>query len=817
MSSSILVICAFREENLDNTVQMTQETSPSRSNSFLTDFLQHVTASVLINTTQISLRNLDEEMTSQLVAEYLRTKPEISDKMGSIIFEKSHGNPFHALQLLGPLMFVNKIPRYKNQPSMKPQDGDDSSNAIFKMAEVAPTVDELLCQRFSLLSKVGQHVLQVAACMGDSIDLQAVCTVFDGNLADVEKSLQIASVHGFLTLDVLDQYRFTHDRVRQAVLSATEDVNGMSFQVGYQLWKKSSPMFLTHQMFLVTNLLNHGTNLLEGQAERYKAAAINLEAGSHAMSLSAFQDAARFLNSGIEFLNGGDYWNDEYELALNLFSAAADAELCNQNFDSVTALVEVVFLEARTLKDKLRAYIVHINSLGQRGNVEAATQVGINVMRQLGEPLPPKVTNTTILLEIMKTKIALRGRSNETLLRLPPLQDDKKLACVYVLTNLMPYAFQASSNYITVIGARLVRLCLRYGMHKWCATGFSIFAFVLCTFNRKEGCRLGMLALAIIEKYGGRELLPRVHMNFFALVNHWIHPLKTSLKPLELASKVGMEVGDVEYAMLALSTHATYSLYNGKPLLNVKTMFDDVIQRMRLLREDGLLVLVGMSQQFVQILTGELPLDRLLSDAVSPLQERSSEADSQLIPYSYYFMVAELAFLFGDLEIAAKMLTKNQSLRFEPIGTYLFAKVRFIEALICVNLARCNGHGKRENLGIAKGDLKQLTAWTKDCPSNFLHKQQLVEAEIMSLRVHQKSSTLEKLRVKELYDVAITNGLKEGFLHEAALANELAGNFMDRQHDRVVARRYWTEAYNLYLQWGATEKVKHLSARTGAG
>lgn len=840
-SSSLLVICAMRRGDEE------PEDVSSKQERYFVDFLDHVSTSPCIHTTHISLSNLNEAATKELVSQYLyhpASPSKLSRTLGPIIFQKSCGNPFHAIQILGPLAQMvsetDMSSAVKSKPQFRRVSGNhqhnlstqlslseamDGADDILQLTEVAQTVDELLRDRFTLLPHSVKQVLQIAACMGDTIDHQALSIVLDGNndaAMDVGAVLHIALTSGFLAADSMElcHYRFTHDRVRQAVLAMTDNVEATSFHIGYRLWTKSSPMLLANKIFLVANLLNHGTKLLTDPSERYKAAAMNLEAGSNAMSLSAFQDAARFLKAGIDFLQGTtgsrtDCWREKYELSLSVFSAAADAQLCCQNFDCVAFLVEQVLQNATSVKDKLRAYIVQVNSLGQLGNVEAATQLGIQVMRELGEPLPVKVTGATILIEIIMTRAALRGRSNEALLRLPPLQDENKMACMYVLSNLLPYAFQASSNYIAIIGARLVRLCVRYGMHKWCANGFSVFGFVLCMLNRQEGNRLGKLAMDILDTYGGRELLPRVHMNFYALNSHWTHPLKDSLKPLEVASKIGMEVGDVEYAMLALSTCATHSLYQGLPLRQVESLFDYTVQRMQVLREEGLVILAGMSRQFVHVLTGQIPLEKLFSGELSPLLDSSREVESQLVPYSYYFMVAEVAFLFGNVALAAQMLVQNRRLRFEPLGSYLYAKVRFIEALIYTSLACNSVHGRKGYINIARGNLKQLKAWSKDCPQNFLHKQYLVEAELASLGIRSRSKgSKSRQHIQELYDQAAAGSLKEGYVHEAALANELAGNFMNRQNEVIAARKYWDEACNLYLQWDATEKVKHLSEMT---
>lgn len=808
--SSLLIVCAVRVEGLVDEADHIDHPQPSEAPAFpnyLKEFLEQTSSSTLINVNKISLGNLDEQATSHLVAERLGISPELSLKLGPIVFVLSEGNPFHVVQLLSPLL-TSDTPHDDAELLQRLLNGED----IFEIAEADETVDELLRQRFLLLPQDAQHLLQVAACIGDSIDHPALYTVFEGDVTTVEDALQVSADKGFLVFEPRHCLcRFTHDRVRQVVLSVIDDVKALSFDIGYKLWTKSSPMFLTNKMFVVANLLNHGTDLLQGQAERYKAAAINLEAGSNAVSLSAFQDAARFLNAGIDFLRCGEHWKDEYELSLNLISAAAEAHLCNQRYDLIQPLVHEILEQARCVKDKLRAYVVQINSLGQRCNMEAATRVGVDVMRQLGEPLPQSVSTTTILLEIAKTRIALRGRSNDTLLALPPMRDQNKLACTYVLTNLMPYAFQASSNFVVVIAARLVRLCLKYGMNKWSANGFSAFAFVICPVNRKEGYRLGELALQIVERYGARELLPRIYVNFYGLVHHWRYPLEGCLEHLEVASKVGMEVGDVEHATLAFTTLGTYSLYHGKPLEQVQTILDEAILRMRILQQDGLIAILEQSRQFVNLLMGNIPLTSYLTGEALPFSESSPDIDSKLIPYGHYFFMAELAYMFGDLDLASQMLERNRGLQFEPLASYLYIKMRFLEALICTGLVRNGLPGRKRNISIAKRDLKLLKAWAVDCPQNFLHKQQLVEAELESLRI-TSNDRKGQCRVQKLYELAAKGSLDHGFLQEAAMANELAGNFMSNLNESSVATELWGEAHALYLQWGAAAKANHLSS-----
>ncbi len=287
--------------------------------------------------------------------------------------------------------------------------------------------------------------------------------------------------------------------------------------------------------------------------------------------------------------------------------------------------------------------------------------------------------------------------------------------------------------------------------------------------------------------------------------------MEEGLKHLEFASKAGMEIGDVESSIIASLFFASHCLYHGKPLSYVEDLYTETIRRMRLFQQDSMLQAALPIQQYIQNLTGRAPVPKLLSGDFTPLYDSSGEVDSLVIPYSHYCLGAELAFMFCDLDLAGQMLQKKRILGFDPLAFFYFSKIRLKEALICIGLARTRCHQeKRKNLNIAKGILKQLKAWAKDCPANHLHKQYLVEAELKSLSTTPASSLKQKRLVQGLYDLAIETAVKAGFVDEAALANELAGDCMNCQHERELAGTYWNTARVTYLQWGATEKVKQL-------
>src|SRR5215468_2816540 len=89
---------------------------------------------------------------------------------------------------------------------------------------------------------------------------------------------------------------------------------------------------------------------------------------------------------------------------------------------------------------------------------------------------------------------------------------------------------------------------------------------------------------------------------------------------------------------------------------------------------------------------------------------------------------------------------------------------------------------------------------------NFLHKFHLVEAE--RARVEGRGA-----EAREHYDTAIALAQQHGYLHEEALAHELAGQFYMARGQARLADHYLRDARAAYTHWGAHAKVTDLDTR----
>src|SRR5262249_21898339 len=98
---------------------------------------------------------------------------------------------------------------------------------------------------------------------------------------------------------------------------------------------------------------------------------------------------------------------------------------------------------------------------------------------------------------------------------------------------------------------------------------------------------------------------------------------------------------------------------------------------------------------------------------------------------------------------------------------------------------------------------KQLALWAEHCPENFENRAALVGAEIARI----EGRDLDAMR---LYERAIRSAHANGFIHNEAIAYEVAARFYAARGFDHFADAYLREARYCYLRWGADGKVRQL-------
>ena len=110
---------------------------------------------------------------------------------------------------------------------------------------------------------------------------------------------------------------------------------------------------------------------------------------------------------------------------------------------------------------------------------------------------------------------------------------------------------------------------------------------------------------------------------------------------------------------------------------------------------------------------------------------------------------------------------------------------------------------RQQHLEALAAHHRQLEVWAENCPENFENRAALVGAEIARIEGRE-------LDAERLYEQAIRSARANGFVHNEALANELAARFYAARGFEKIAHVYLQDARYGYLRWGADGKVRQL-------
>jgi signal transduction histidine kinase len=175
----------------------------------------------------------------------------------------------------------------------------------------------------------------------------------------------------------------------------------------------------------------------------------------------------------------------------------------------------------------------------------------------------------------------------------------------------------------------------------------------------------------------------------------------------------------------------------------------------------------------------------------------------------FYTLKVMLSYIFNQHEDALVYAIKAQKFKGPLIGLFFLPLLYFYSSLAFLSKSALSQWPKRA-LFLSKVffNQKTLKKWAVYAPENHLHKWYLVEAE--KCRVIGSDSKAIKY-----YDEAILHARNNGFIHEEALANELAARYYLMKSNENKAGRYILEAHYLYSKWGAISKVKQFDLEYG--
>ncbi|MGF6260999.1 PAS domain S-box-containing protein [Paraburkholderia youngii] len=160
-------------------------------------------------------------------------------------------------------------------------------------------------------------------------------------------------------------------------------------------------------------------------------------------------------------------------------------------------------------------------------------------------------------------------------------------------------------------------------------------------------------------------------------------------------------------------------------------------------------------------------------------------------------------FLAGDFDAALDAALRAQRLLWASLN-FEMAEYHFYGALTrAASFDTATADELQAHVEALADHQRQLEMWADICPENFGDRAALVRAEIA--RIEGRA-----LDAMTHYDQAIRSAHANGFVHNEALANELAARFYSTRGSEKAARGYLQDAHDAYLRWGADGKARQL-------
>jgi hypothetical protein len=359
------------------------------------------------------------------------------------------------------------------------------------------------------------------------------------------------------------------------------------------------------------------------------------------------------------------------------------------------------------------------------------------------------------------------------------------------------------------IALKMMTLTLRYGLSFISPQVFGIFG-MLCIgakSDREMTFRFGELALELIETLQVPEYIPRVYATYYACIHPWKYPMRESLEHLIYAHHIGYQSGDIEFSYMCASLWYLQAYDVGIPMDEIETQWAYFHNNLKSCRLQSLQNVTRPTTLYMKFNRGEdVDLGELDSLLQSAAKNGQHTAQNLLL-----WTKAEIALLYNDLHQADKIAcSAGLSSNFWKFPcSYDVVNLTFVNGMIAFACLRADYKGKkrrnrRQYMLEGNAMLRSLRSYAQWCPTNFIHKKLLLEAERAAL-FGQSHLAIEK------YICAIGTAREHRNLIVLAFANERYGrycfNVLKRQDDAIS---HFNQALLSYCEWKGQRKVDHL-------
>ncbi|MBV8439322.1 MAG: serine/threonine-protein kinase PknK, partial [Hyphomicrobiales bacterium] len=492
---------------------------------------------------EIELGPLDNENTTQLIADALRSTPEDVAPLAQLVQAKTAGNPFFVLRFLHALADEELL-------AFDPARGRWSWDLDRIHAKgYSDNVVELMVGRLGRLPLEARNALQEFAAVGNIAEFATLAIVLGTSGDDVHAALSQA-----VRLDLVERapgsYRFIHDRVQEAAYSLIpeDERPAAHLRIGRLLAAQTPPEKREESIFDIVGQLNRGAALIGSQEERQQLAEINLTAGKRAKASAAYASALAYFAAGAALL-AGDCWERRHELIFHLELHRAECEFLTGALAEAEQRLTSLSQRAANAVERATVACLRIELNEALDKSDRAVGIGLEYLRPLGVDWSWHPTEDEARRELEQVRSKLQNRTIEELVSMPLMTDPESLATLNVLIRCASAASLADTNLYVLLICRAVDLSLERGVSDASCYAFAFLGVIACVRfgDFGGGFQLGQLGYELVERRGLKDFQQRAYMNF-GIVTGWTRRFSSARDLFRRAFDAANRTGDLAFA-----------------------------------------------------------------------------------------------------------------------------------------------------------------------------------------------------------------------------------------------------------------------------
>lgn len=807
-ASTIALLEAFTTQRPDNLLLIAAYRDHGNDVEQRFSWLLHASRAGALPVTRIAVRPLAVWELTELVAAALNEPAPRVAALAQLVHAKTGGNPFFSYQLLRALVDDGVLTYRENRAGWHWDEADAAQHRY------TDSVTDLMTRRFARLPAEGTELLRQLACVGIRCEQSLLACVAQLDADQLGERLRPFIDAGLLVRSE-DGYAFQHDRVLEAAYAMIEPrerpaAHARIAGIMIEHWQGE----LAVHAFEIGNQIERAAGHPLSEPQRVAFVQVLLVAARRARRSAAMAQATRYTDAAFALMQPS-WWTTHCALAYAASVLHCECLLAQARLEPASLQIDALLARDLPPVDKAAVHRLKATLQTVRSDYEGAINAALSGLALLDIHLERGPSRARMREAYDAVKQALGGRAIDSLARLPATEDSRIQTIMGLLSTLISSLFVRDGiSFLHV--AKMVELTLAHGATAESPYGLSWFGVFIASLYEEyqDGLAYGLAAMDLADRHGyeAERIATLVAVD---QVSAWTRPLPYALAHAQRAVQLGLASGDIGMACYACNHIASDLLAMGEHLRLVEEEIGRGLALTRLVQYRDIELILYSQLHFLHRLRSgdEAPPQ---GEAVRQMSAAQRLARANSLPTRFWIWLYDgMAAVFRqEWDHAVRSLREAHALTWSAPAHINVADCRLYLAIALAHAATGAAAGAMAEDGTAPDRVMADVSAQRDCfarwaalnPLTFQGKLSLVDAELARLRG-------DPIQALACYEQSAVAAAAAGFVHEAALAHELAGMLCDARGLPTAAAQHWRLARAGYRRWGAEHKAMLLGAR----